>query len=232
MLGRAGEVSGLQEGVEVGSLVNDPAFVGIERIAACRAGAALGPDKALALGGAAGDNGFAEHGITMDEIKKLLGLAPDADEAAVLAALSALAEKAEKAAARAPEAVSAADGEKDESLALAERDKEAALAKALEEERRRKAADAELSAARAELQQYKKAGEDSFVQSAIQAGRIAPRDQGAIDDARALFRTDPVLAGRIYGRMPRSCGETIVAGREPAVCAARSLEDIYRNPNR
>ncbi len=89
-------VTGLQRGTnEVGSLVNDPAFQSIERICASRCRIVdLPPRGEVESGGGFLHNDSVATGggnNTMDtETKAMLGLAPDADDAAVKAAVEKL----------------------------------------------------------------------------------------------------------------------------------------------
>jgi hypothetical protein len=105
-----GTIRGLAPGIEVGSLVNDPAFEKNECIAASMRTEPLQPDEEWVSGtflppldsfensDSAGDNKAVagDGGVNnkrkkdMEEINKLLGLAPDADASAVYSAIAAL----------------------------------------------------------------------------------------------------------------------------------------------
>lgn len=104
-----GEILGLAGGVEVGSLVNDPAFEKNECIAAARTeepedvkvdyveSSSVPPREKIeklqnivdnkAVAGGGGNNNQKKE---MEEIIKILGLPPNADNAAVLAAIRAM----------------------------------------------------------------------------------------------------------------------------------------------
>lgn len=94
-----GIILGLTGGVEVGSLVNDPAFEKNACILASRA--ELPPLAEVEKNDKMRDNPIDAESVenktdkmTMDEIKKALGLPPEADDAAILDAIKALQEKA------------------------------------------------------------------------------------------------------------------------------------------
>lgn len=186
-----GLVAGLgRSTVEVGSLVNDPAFERNECIAAARAevgreeevvaarflppreGVAensVGVKNEDAAGGSGGENNRKTE--KMDEIKTLLGLPPDADEAAICAAISSLKEK------------------------------ESAGAAQLEQ------VQAENEKSKAELEQHKSDAADAFVKRQQDAGKIPPRDEERLQAARRLYMNDPKGAELIYAGMKRADGE-------------------------
>lgn len=95
-----GNITGLVGGVEIGSLVNDPAFEKNACILASNTN--LPPLAELEKNESMSDNdNIAQDGESnqtnnkeMEEIKKLLGLPAEADEAAVLDAIKALMDKA------------------------------------------------------------------------------------------------------------------------------------------
>lgn len=94
-----GIILGLTGGVEVGSLVNDPAFEKNACILASKA--ELPPLAEVEKSDKMRDNPIDAESVenktdkkTMDEIKKALGLPPEADDAAILDAIKALQEKA------------------------------------------------------------------------------------------------------------------------------------------
>lgn len=94
-----GTIAGLTGGVEIGSLVNDPAFEKNACILASKT--ELPPLAEVEKTGETGDNTEDADSVEkttnkkkMDEIKKALGLPPEADDAAILDAIKALQEKA------------------------------------------------------------------------------------------------------------------------------------------
>lgn len=94
-----GTITGLTGGVEVGSLVNDPAFEKNACILASKQ--ELPPlanldnkDKKDDNKNVAKDGDINQKNKIMEDIKKALGLPPEADDDAVLAAINALKEKA------------------------------------------------------------------------------------------------------------------------------------------
>lgn len=204
------EILGLSGGVEVGSLVNDPAFERNECIAAGRAceGAAvadfevleaafLPPRAGVEMGadvgyndGVAGedDGGGNDNRIQyMDSIKKALGLSPDADESAVLAAIAKL------------KASGAAAGKQVEELK------------------------AECEKHQETLKKHKEAAADGFVERLKKQGTIGPKDKERLEAARAMYLADAKNAEVIFSGMNRSSfedsftkgAETVAAGRVP-----------------
>lgn len=183
--------------VEVGSLVNDPAFERTECIAAARAGAEAEPDaeevsaarflppredieksggegenKSMADGeGSGGKLTHNNENGKMDQIKSILGLPPDADEAAICSAIAAL------------------------------KDKQAADTAAFEQVK------AESEKHKAALEEHKEASADAFVERQKAEGKIAPRDEERLQAARRLYMSDPAGAELIYAGMRRVDGE-------------------------
>lgn len=191
-------VLGLVGGVEVASLVNDPAFEEIDSIAAChlesgaRDGdeveyvcAFLPPRAEVEKVDGGFHNGVAAEGggvmIMEAEMKKLLGLPEDADDAAVAAAVKRL---------------------------VRERDahrKEAEEAKA-----GMKKKEEELEAAKAEA-----AG--SRVDKLVEKGVIAPKDEERIKAARRLAMDHPQEFDAVFAHMQAgSPVEPVVAGKVPS----------------
>lgn len=173
----SGEILGLAGGVEVGSLVNDPAFEKNECIAAARevvadevvTAAFLPPREKMDFsakkehnkGGASSGSGNPEKTME-EEIKKTLGLPPDADEAAVLSAIRAL--KAQGAAAKAKTEEVAAECDKHKK-ALAE---------------------------------HKEKSADAFIKRLRTNGNLAPKDEEKAKAARTLFLADPEQAETLF----------------------------------
>lgn len=199
------QVTGLlPDGVEIGSLVNDPAFERIERIAASKGdlAPARGIDGAPAGGDnepAAAKNSAALTNMDINEIKSLLGLPVDAPDDALRAALTKCKEK--------PAEPTKKEKEAEAALAAAKEEKEAA-------EKKCKQTEDELKAARAEIDTLRTNAENGFIESAISAGKIAPKDEESIASWRAIFRADSVSASKAMAAMPgQKAGDTITAGK-------------------
>lgn len=213
----SGEILGLAGGVEVGSLVNDPAFERNECIAAGRAeddaeevvvhaARALPPQgevrEVLKNGhneGGPGDGGVELNNKkvkTMEKLAKLLGLAPDADEATVCAAVSALIKKAEM-------------------------DKKRIEEVEAEKEEHKKA-----------LHEHKSAAADAFVERVKKEGKIAPKDEERAAAARSMYMNDPAGAEVIFAGMKRvdnvreveqAKADEVKAGKSYAECSLAEL---------
>lgn len=186
-----GEVRGLTAGVEVGSLVNDPAFDRIECIAAGRADAddeevsrhecelvCLPPREEVAQAGKSGDNGDTAGGggnTTMDEakIKSLLGLPADADAAAV----------------------------------------EAAISKAVGHGKKLEAVEAELADIKKKEHEHKEKTAGAFADGLVKKGVIAPKDEDKIKAAKNLYMQSPADAEAVFGALPSQKEEAAVAGK-------------------
>lgn len=181
-----GEILGLAGGVEVGSLVNDPAFEGNECIAAGReavdevvvmAANVLPPrgegenvgvlvdNKGGSGAGAGAANKKKEK--TMEEIAKLLGLPADADSAAICAKIAALQNQG------------ATDKKRIEEVEA-------------EKEKHKKA-----------LHEHKEASADAFVERVKKEGKIAPHDKERLAAARAMYLADAGNAECIFAGMKR-----------------------------
>lgn len=168
-----GTVLGLTDNVEVGSLVNNPAFRTIERIAAS------GSDCSC-LDQRRGVE-FVQEGrydtATMEELIALLGLGPDATPEDVLNAVKKLKdESGGKESSPAPDV----DPQLEEARAeLAKKDEE-------------------LAAANAELAELRKANEETFMKEAIEAGHCGPHDDATKESIRKLYQASPADARRIF----------------------------------
>lgn len=190
----SGEVMGLTQGVEVGSLVNDPAFEENECIAAARnvplvedvmaanfSGCKsddLPPREDVANEQVSGDNeGTAGGGgnSIMDEakLKMLLGLPADADSAAIEAALT----------------------------------KCAGAGKKLEK------VEAELADLKKKEHEHKEKAAKAFSDGLLKKGVIAPKDEDKIQAARNLYMQSPVEAELVFGSLSAPKEEAAVAGR-------------------
>ena len=219
-----GLVAGLGRNVvEVGSLVNDPAFERNECIAASRAEKAAEEDAdyeevsaaqflpphghiAENVDGVKNEDAASttavgseinNHNVRkMDEIKSLLGLPPDADESAICAAISSL------------------------------KDKSAAESASLE------AVQAEKEKAKQALQEHKEAAADVFVDRQKIEGKIAPRDEERLQAARRMYMDDPKGAELIFAGMQRIDGafetsdEDIQANRVREDYSGMTLEEM------
>ena len=182
-----GEILGLAGGVEVGSLVNDPAFEGNECIAAGReevdevvvhaASSTLPPrGEGENVGvlvdnkGSSGDGAGVvkqKQNKTMEEIAKLLGLPADADSAAICAKIAALQNQG------------ATDKKRIEEVEA-------------EKEKHKKA-----------LHEHKEASADAFVERVKKEGKIAPHDKERLAAARAMYMADAAGAECIFAGMKR-----------------------------
>ena len=190
LLDEQGRVAGLTEEAEVGSLVNDPAFERAEQIAASRDYQA--PRESLAGGERLCDD------AGMDQIKTLLGLPPDADDAAVAAKIQQL-------------------------MAQADDDKKDIAAKAADAEKARREsceARADADAAKDEL---KKKEEEL---SALRARKIAPKDEAAKAAWKEIYKTSPDTARKAMEATPVNPAlEQMTAGKVPTP-AAKSLREM------
>lgn len=184
-----GSVAGLSRStIEVGSLVNDPAFQRTECIAAARAeepeteevqAAFLPPHTKVDENLISGDNDTEEADAVvgsepieeetpmLDEIKELLGLDPAATEADICAAISELKEKDQ------------ANLQKIEQVEA-------------ESEKHQKA-----------LQEHKEAAADAFIERQKKSGTIPTKDEERIAAARSLYMADPKGTELIYAGMRR-----------------------------
>lgn len=186
----SGRVMGLTAGVEVGSLVNDPAFERNECIAAgrvvpteeavevvcCVRG--FPPCGVVACAGVLGDNAGAAGGggsMIMDEnkLKMLLGLPADADSAAV----------------------------------------EAALQKAAGAGKRLEAVEAELATLKKMEHEHKVKAAGAFADGLVKKGVIAPKDEEKIKAAKNLYMQSPADAEAVFGALPQQREEAAVAGK-------------------
>jgi len=203
-----GLVAGLvPDGVEVGSLVNNPAFDRIEMIAASKAQVGA-PAPARSL-----ERGEKEpyHG-DMEEIKKLLGLPADAPDSAVLAAISDLKRGKDDAA---KEAADKAVAEK----AAAERAEKA--------ERKAEDAKKECDAMKARLEASTKEAEEAFISAACAAGKIAPKDDDAKAAWRDMYRANAVSACKAMNAIcVNSALNVVTAGKAPEM-PAKSIAELY-----
>lgn len=178
-----GEILGLAGGVEVGSLVNDPAFERNECIAAARAddpedvqvdyvetAASVPPRANVENISREGDNtnvanGGGENSKTKMEteaIKNALGLPPDANDAAVLSAIRSL--KAQGAEAKTKTEEVAAECEKHKKA----------------------------------LADHKEKSADAFIKRLQKDGTIAPKDEEKAKAARTLYMVDPEQAETLF----------------------------------
>lgn len=205
-------VAGLvPDSVEIGSLVNDPAFTRIEQIAASRVGAQNSANLATAQN--VEKNETAQHNVHMDEIKKMLGLPPDADDAAVLDAVKRLKD--------------AGDKDKGAAEANAERAQKAeAEAVAAKDEAKKK--EEELCAMREKLQKAEDEGADAFVSMACASGKIAPKDDEAKASWKALYKADRVSAQKALSALPvnPALAQVTASKGQPELSKERSLREL------
>lgn len=221
-----GQVMGLiTGGVEVASLVNDPAFRAIPPVLDVAAAAAE-PEQGVAVVNAAeaADEKISprkdvapaeaaeydeEHpnqriDMDLDKLKEMLGLPAEADEAAVLDAVAKL--------------VSAKDEKQAESDELKKRNDE--LQASCDKK------DEQLHAAKAEAAA-------AFTDGLIRTGALAPKDEQRIRACRALYEADPEKA-RIAFAASAAAGpvrtQSVLASEPEAgkTAAGQSLEDMLK----
>ncbi len=185
-------------GVEVGSLVNDPAFRSIEAIAASRVSLAdLPPTLSLE------ESGSPAHNADMDKLRKLLGLPDDADEATVLATVEELVSGKSKT---------------EESLAAAQEETQKARQSAEEEKQKAEESGKELAAARAQLDTLREEGVKQFLAAHEKAGRIAPQDEAARKAWGDFYRSNALAASNAIMSIPAANdkgGTPLAGGRTP-----------------
>lgn len=187
----SGRVMGLTAGVEVGSLVNDPAFERNECIAAgkvvpedeevfcARFESAVYPPRGdVAHAEICGDNADTAGGggiKTMDEnkLKTLLGLPADADSAAI----------------------------------------EAALQKAVGAGKKLEAVEAELATMKKKEHEHKEKAAGAFADGLVKKGVIAPQDKEKVAAAKNLYMQSPEDAEVVFGALPEHKEEAAVAGK-------------------
>lgn len=186
------EILGLADGVEIGSLVNDPAFERNECIAASKCEVDGDEVRAAQLVSLVDtlppqgkeqerekmeDNEGTPGGVglevnqnkkkDMEEIAKLLGLPADADAATICAKIAALKNQG------------AADKKRIEEVEA-------------EKEEHKKA-----------LTEHKHAAADAFVERQKKEGKIAPMDKERLQAAKAMYLNDPAGAECIFAGMKR-----------------------------
>ena len=177
----------LKDGVEVGTLVNYPAFERNECIAAskvatdadmeneeCISAAYLPPFQNIEKEQKKADNNTAANGggttnqpkkDDMENIKKKLGLGPDATPDDISAAIDALTKKTE------------------------------------EHKKRVEEVEAECAQHRDTIKKHKESAADNFIDRLKRAGKVAHQDEETAKAAREVYLTDPELAERIYAAM-------------------------------
>lgn len=181
-----GQILGLSGGVEVGSLVNDPAFQRNECIAAARedepeevqvdfveTSMSVPPRAEVEKNEFARDNETVANGggenskkkMETEAIKNALGLAPDADDAAVLSAIKAL------------------------------------KTQGAEAKTRTEQIEAECEQHKNALKEHKEKSADAFVKRLNKGGIIGPHDEEKAKAARTLFLADPEQAETLFAGM-------------------------------
>lgn len=203
-------IRGLQEGVEVGSLVNDPAFERNECIAAARVlRSNLPPFKSIEKNKKNCDNVLAANNDSttqktekmddqLDEIKEALGLSDSASVADVKIAIVELKKKLDEA------------------------------------EKHSAAVEAENAENKKELEEHKEAAADSFVNRLQQDGKVNPKDEETLKAARSMYMQNPKNTELIYASMPRIVPaegeEKVLAGKvlsEGKSFKLTTLADVY-----
>ncbi|MBQ8238938.1 MAG: hypothetical protein IJZ39_12435 [Oscillospiraceae bacterium] len=207
-----GEILGLAGGVEVGSLVNDPAFERNECIAAARAdepedvqvdyvetAMSVPPREEVENIAREGDNtnvakegGANNQKQNMEEIKKMLGLPAEADDAAVLSAIRSL--KAQGAEAKTKTEEVAAECEKHKKA----------------------------------LADHKEKSADAFIKRLQKDGTIAPKDEERAKAARTLFMADPEQAETLFCGL-RAAHSEVVGDEVRANRVTESTANDYSN---
>lgn len=207
-LDERGLVFGLvPNGVEVGSLVNNPAFDRIEMIAASKVQEGTpAPARNLEK-----EEKAPYHG-DMDEIKKLLGLPADTPDAAVLAAISDLKKRKDDATKDAA----------DQAVAT-----KAATERAEKAERRAEDAKKECDAMKARLENSAKEAEEAFISAACAAGKIAPKDEEAKAAWRDVYRANAVSACKAMNAISANSALSIVTAGTPSKEPAKSIAELY-----
>jgi phage I-like protein len=213
-------INGLQGGVEVGSLVNDPAFERNECIAAGKAeltdeeisDAFLSLFCKVENTSNEGDNIHAANGggaleqpktDDMETIKTKLGLAPDATPADVAAAIDALMKKCD-------------DGKK-----------------------RIEEVEAENHEHKETIKKHKESAADAFVKKLRKEGKVSPHDEETLKAAREAYLENPERTELIYASFEpivptEEKDEKLLANRitEPErVYAEMSIADCYATIN-
>ena len=212
-------INGLQNGVEVGSLVNDPAFERNECIAAGKAeledeeisAAFLSPLRDVENVENSGENITAATGggdqpqtksDDMENIKKKLGLSPEATPEDVNAAVDAL-------------------------LAQCESGK-----KRIEE------VEAENVKHKDEIKKHKETAADGFVTRLKKDGKVSPHDEETLKAAREAYLENPERTELIYASMspivPNEADESLLANRitqSEMSYDEMSMADCYANLN-
>lgn len=213
-------INGLQSGVEVGSLVNDPAFERNECIAAGKteleeediSAAFLSPLNSVEETGKTGENISAATGggnqiqpnsENMENIKKKLGLSPDASAEDVAAAIDALKAKYD------------------------------AGKKRIEE------VEAENVKHKDEIKKHKESAADGFVERIKKSGKVSPQDEETLKAARESYLDNPERTERIYASIKpivpaNSNDENLQANRvtdDNKEYENMSLADCYSSQN-
>lgn len=226
LLDESGNVAGLNpNSIEVGSLVNEPAFEALDAIAASK--------SSLVLQGDEGNNpqnpdNKTQTSKNMNEIAKLLGLPEGADEAAVIDAINKL-KAAQAAASKEAEDKAKADDEAKKKAAEAAAANKSADEKDAELQKKNE----ECAAAQAALKALQDQVADSSIKTAVAAGKIPPKDEDAIKTWQAMFAADAVSAAKALAAISANPAmSTVAAGKvddNGGKIEGRSLEDVYRD---
>lgn len=210
-------ITGLQDGVEVGSLVNDPAFTRNECIAAAREVVEnvevwnvsnLTPfcdiekreNESDNIRAASNGSEKTTEDSDMETVKKQLGLGADATPADIAAAIAALKKKSE------------------------------AGQKRIEE------VEAECNEHKKALHEHKEKAADGFIDRLRKSGKVAHKDEETLKAAREMYMENPERTERIYAAMQPICpaedgeGDKVQANRVPSGDASKmSVADFYAN---
>lgn len=211
-------ITGLQNGIEVGSLVNDPAFQRNECIAAAHTepedvivysanACNLPPHTEVENLSDSGDNVEAatngrltQNQKDMETIKKMLGLDAEATPADIAAAISALKKKGD------------------------------------DSKKRIEAVEAECNEHKKALNEHKNKAADGFIERLKKGGKVSPKDEETLKAAREMYMENPDRTERIYAAMQpilpaADNADNVQAGRVPEGLTYEnmSLADCYAN---
>lgn len=219
-----GEILGLlPDSIEVGSLVNDPAFDDIERIAAARvSNDSVAHFEVVEDGGSGGDTGSLEAGLIAGSVEGYqLKNSRDMDitELVGIGLLTEDEAKAENAEAIALERIKALQEQSKASSDELEASKKE-LAKCKEEIANKKQQDEERA--------------DEEVEEAVAAGKIAPRDEAAKAFWKRALVEDYVAAGKQLRALAKNPAfDDVKAGKEgvsaPALTGSAALRSAFES---
>lgn len=228
-----GQVLGLVPGVEVGSLVNDPAFERIDpivdNIAASKA-APLTPGVDIVTSAHCSQHKHApdcSHGngafpppqkISTADSLACAGKCSDNGSAAKTGGNTTMTEEIKKKLGL-PEDADDAAVEAAVTKLVTERDAHKKKAEDAEAEAKKK--DEELKAARASEKQ-------AWLDDLKQRGVLAPKDEAAVEAAAALFEANPAAARTAYGKMQGVATGAVITASQAGQPEEKSIEDLIQ----